>query len=485
MATSATAIEEAVETNIPSRMDRLPWSRWHWLIVAGLGITWILDGLEVTIVGALASVLTEKGTLALTESQIGFAATLYLLGGILGALFFGYLTDRLGRKRLFMITLGLYLVSTVLTAFSWSFWSFVAFRFLTGAGIGGEYAAINSAIDELIPARVRGWADLAINGSWWIGTAVGAASTLVLLNPSLFAHSIGWRLCFGLGAILGLAILMVRRILPESPRWLMTHGKMDEAERVVKSIEAEVAGEGGVEKLPKAEGSIKIQQRGSIGFGRIADVMWNKYRKRASLGMALMISQAFMYNAIFFTYALVLSKFYKVPSGSVGLYILPFALGNFLGPLTIGRLFDTIGRRAMIAITYTISGLLLAATAYLFAQGSLTATTQTIAWSVIFFFASASASSAYLTVSEVFPMEMRAMAIAFFYAIGTAAGGLFAPWLFGILIGTHDRNVLSLGYYAGAVLMLIAAGCEIFIGVAAERKPLEEVAEPLSAASPA
>ena len=480
MASSAAAVEEAVETNIPARMDRLPWSRWHWLIVAGLGITWILDGLEVTIVGALASVLTEKGTLALTESQIGFAATIYLLGGILGALFFGYLTDRLGRKRLFMITLGLYLVSTVATAFSWSFLSFVAFRFLTGAGIGGEYAAINSAIDELIPARVRGWADLAINGSWWIGTAVGAASTLVLLNPSYFAHSIGWRLCFGLGAVLGLAILMVRRILPESPRWLMTHGKMEEAERVVKSIETDVAGKSGVENLPQPEGSIKIQQRGSIGFGYIARVMWTEYRQRATLGMALMISQAFMYNAIFFTYALVLSKFYKVPSSSVGLYLLPFALGNFLGPLTIGRLFDVVGRRAMIAITYAISGLLLAVTAYLFAQGSLNATTQTIAWSVIFFFASASASSAYLTVSEVFPMEMRAMAIAFFYAIGTAAGGLFAPWLFGILIGTHDKNILSLGYYAGAVLMLIAAGCEVVIGVKAERRALEAIAAPLS-----
>ncbi len=481
--TAPAATKEAVETNIPARLDRLPWSRWHWLIVAGLGITWILDGLEVTIVGALASVLTEKGTLALTESQIGFAATLYLLGAILGALFFGYLTDRLGRKKLFLITLGLYLLSTILTAFSWNFVSFIAFRFLTGAGIGGEYAAINSAIDELIPARVRGWADLAINGSWWVGTAVGAAATLVLLNPSLLSHSIGWRLCFGLGAILGLAILMVRRILPESPRWLMTHGKMDEAERVIKSIEADVAGEGGVEQLPRPEGSIKIQQRGSIGFGHIAKVMWNEYRQRATLGLALMISQAFMYNAIFFTYALVLSKFYKVPSGSVGLYILPFALGNFLGPLTIGRLFDTIGRRAMIASTYIISGLLLAATAYLFAQGTLTATTQTIAWTVIFFFASASASSAYLTVSEVFPMESRAMAIAFFYAIGTAAGGLFAPWLFGILIGTHDKNILSLGYYAGAVLMLLAAGCELVIGVPAEKKSLEQVAAPLSAVS--
>ncbi len=481
--TAPAATDEAVETNIPARLDRLPWSRWHWLIVAGLGITWILDGLEVTIVGALASVLTEKGTLALSESQIGFAATLYLLGAILGALFFGYLTDRLGRKKLFLITLGLYLISTILTAFSWNFLSFIAFRFLTGAGIGGEYAAINSAIDELIPARVRGWADLAINGSWWIGTAVGAASTLVLLNPSLLSHSIGWRLCFGLGAFLGLAILMVRRILPESPRWLMTHGKMDEAKQVIKSIEAEVAGEGGVARLPQPEGSIKIQQRGSIGFGHIAKVMWTDYRQRATLGLALMISQAFMYNAIFFTYALVLSKFYKVPSGSVGLYLLPFALGNFLGPLTLGRLFDTIGRRAMIAGTYIISGLLLAATAYLFAQGTLTATTQTIAWTVIFFFASASASSAYLTISEVFPMETRAMAIAFFYAIGTAAGGLFAPWLFGILIGTHDKSVLSLGYYAGAALMLIAAGCELLIGVSAEKKSLEQVAAPLSAVS--
>jgi MFS family permease len=472
---------DVMESDIPARMDRLPWSRWHWLIVAGLGVTWILDGLEVTIVGALASVLTEKQTLALTTSQVGFAATLYLLGAILGALFFGYLTDRLGRKKLFMITLVLYLVATIATAFSWNLFTFGLFRFLTGAGIGGEYAAINSAIDELIPARVRGWADLAINGSWWVGTAIGASLTLVLLNPNLISHTIGWRLCFGLGAILGLAILMVRRILPESPRWLMTHGRIDKAEQVVKEIEETVKRDTGVSQLPSPEGKIKIQPRDSIGFGEIAREMWTKYRQRATLGFALMVSQAFLYNAIFFTYALVLAKFYKVPSSSAGLYLLPFALGNFLGPLTIGRLFDTIGRRAMIAGTYMISGLLLAGTAYLFTRGMLDATTQTIAWSVIFFFASASASAAYLTVSEVFPLETRAMAIAFFYAIGTAAGGLFAPWLFGILIGTGNRAILSLGYYAGAALMLIAALCEVFMGVNAERKALEAVAQPLSA----
>ncbi len=480
MAQAATAAD-AIETNIPARLDRLPWSGWHWLIVAGLGITWILDGLEVTIVGALASVLTEKSTLSLTTAQVGLAATLYLLGAILGALFFGYLTDRLGRKRLFLVTLGMYLIFTIATAFSWNLLTFGLFRFLTGAGIGGEYAAINSAIDELIPARVRGWVDLAVNGSWWIGTAIGAASTLVLLNPKLLNHSIGWRLCFGLGAILGLAILMIRRILPESPRWLMTHGRVDEAEKVVKSIEDNVKRRLNVAELAQPEGSIKVHPRPSIGFGEIAREMWTNYRQRAGLGLALMISQAFLYNAIFFTYALVLSKFYKVPSGDVGLYLLPFALGNFLGPLTIGRLFDVVGRRPMIAITYTISGLLLAVTAYLFTQGMLDATTQTIAWTVIFFFASASASSAYLTVSEVFPMETRAMAIAFFYAIGTAAGGLFAPWLFGILIGTNSKGIVSLGYYAGAALMLIAAGFEAFIGVKAERKSLEAIALPLSA----
>ena len=482
MAQAATTTE-AVETSIPARLDRLPWSGWHWLIIAGLGITWILDGLEVTIVGALASVLTEKNTLALTSSQVGFVATLYLLGAILGALFFGYLTDRMGRKKLFLVTLGLYLVATIATAFSWNLLTFGLFRFLTGAGIGGEYAAINSAIDELIPARVRGWADLAINGSWWIGTAVGAAATLVLLNPNLLSHSIGWRLCFGLGAILGLAILLIRRILPESPRWLMTHGKLDEAEQVAGEIEENVKRRNNVSEFPEPEGSINIHPRASIGFGEIAREMWGNYRKRAVLGMALMVSQAFMYNAIFFTYALVLTKFYKVPSGSVGLYLLPFAAGNFLGPLTIGRLFDVIGRRPMIAITYGISGLLLAGTAYLFTTGVLDATTQTIAWTVIFFFASASASSAYLTVSEVFPMESRAMAIAFFYALGTGAGGLFAPWLFGILIGTSNKGLVSLGYYAGAILMLLAAGCEVAIGVKAERKSLESIAQPLSAAA--
>jgi MFS family permease len=460
-------------------MDRLPWVRWHWIVIISLGITWILDGLEVNIVGAIAGVLGEKATLHLSSPQIGFAATSYLIGAVCGALFFGYLTDRMGRKNLFMVTLLVYLVATVLTAFSWNFFSFALFRFFTGTGIGGEYSAINSAIDELIPARVRGHVDLAINGSWWVGTAIGAAATLVLLDPHLISHSIGWRLCFGLGAVLGLAVLLIRRYVPESPRWLMTHGRIDEANAVVRSIEQTVQREAGLRSLPQPEGSIVIEQRPPVGFITVARVVFKEYPKRSFLGAMLMSTQAFLYNAIFFTYALVLTKFYSVPDSSVGLYILPFAVGNFTGPLLLGRLFDTLGRRAMIASTYIISGILLAITGYLFYLGALNAVTQTIAWSIIFFFASAGASSGYLTVSEIFPLEIRAMAIALFYALGTAAGA-FAPWLFGKLIATSTRSVFE-GDLLGAGLMIVGGLTAAAFAVAAERKSLEAIAQPLSA----
>ncbi|HYM51172.1 MAG TPA: MFS transporter [Candidatus Limnocylindrales bacterium] len=471
---------EPVRTNIPARLDRLPWTRWHWLIVFALGITWILDGLEVTIVGAIADVLNDRATLNLSPGQIGLAASAYLAGAILGALFFGYLTDRLGRRRLFLLTLVLYLLATVATAFSWSFWSFAAFRFLTGAGIGGEYAAINSAIDELIPARVRGWVDLAINGSWWVGTLVGAVATLFLLNPKLVPVQVGWRLAFGLGAVIGLGVLLVRRFVPESPRWLMTHGKLDEAERVVRAIEEENRRDAGLRELPEAKGEITIRPRERVGFLEIARTMMRDHRQRSILGLILMASQAIMYNAIFFTYALVLKTFYHVPAGTVGKFLIPFAIGNILGPLSIGRLFDTLGRRVMITFTYAISGILLAITAYLFTQGTLTATTQTLAWTAIFFFASAGASSAYLTVSEIFPLETRAMAIAFFYAVGTALA-IPAPGIFGAMVGTRSATTVALGYYVGAAFMLLAATVELLLGVDAERKSLEEVAKPLSA----
>src|SRR3954466_12764873 len=409
-----------IETQIPARMDRLPWARWHWMVVLGLGLVWILDGVEVTLVGAIASRLTEKGSgIELSEANIGQAAAIYVAGACFGALFFGWLTDRLGRKKLFLITLAVYLVATVATAFSSTFLFFAVCRFFTGAGIGGEYAAINSAIDELIPARVRGTVDLIINGSFWVGTAAGAALSLVLLDTSIFATDLGWRLAFGLGAILGLAILLVRRNVPESPRWLMIHGRDKEAEALVEDIERQVHDSTGQE-LDEPRGSLKLRQRKAIGFGTIASTVFKLYPKRTVLGLALFIGQAFLYNAIFFTYALVLSKFYGVSSSAVGLYLLFFAVGNFLGPLVLGPLFDSWGRKPMIAGTYLISGALLLVTAFLFRQGTLTATTQTAAWCVIFFFASAGASSAYLTVSEIFPMETRAMAIAFFYAVGTA-----------------------------------------------------------------
>jgi MFS family permease len=469
-----------VRTNIPARMDRLPWSGWHWLVVVSLGITWILDGLEVTIVGSIASVLKEPQTLHLTDVQIGIAGTAYLTGAVLGALFFGRLTDLLGRKKLFMITLGVYIVATIATAFSFNLIWFVACRFLTGAGIGGEYAAINSAIDELIPARVRGWTDLAINGTWWAGTAFGAALTVVLLNPHVLPVDLGWRLAFGLGAILGLGVLLVRRYVPESPRWLMMHGRFDEADQVVNMIEGEVMKEDHIQSLPEPEGSMMLRPVGTVSYARIARTMLKDYPTRSLLGLSLMVGQAFIYNAVFFTYSLVLTTFYHVSSDSVGLYLIPFAIGNILGPLTIGRLFDTIGRRQMISFTYIISGILLTITGWLFVQGILNAVTQTICWSIIFFFASAGASAAYLTVSEIFPLEVRAQAIAFFYAVGTAVGGVSAPYLFSVLIQSGKVINVFYGDLLGAIFMAGAGVIAIFFGVKAERQSLEHVAKPLS-----
>nr|WP_207145362.1 MFS transporter [Afifella marina] len=467
---------------IPARLDRLPWSRFHWLIVFALGITWILDGLEVTLKGAISGVLQEPETLNFTSAQIGAIASFYLAGCVAGAIFFGYLTDRFGRKVLFFVTLTLYLVGVLLTAFSWNWWSFALFRFMTGAGIGGEYAAINSAIDELIPARVRGRIDLFINGSYWLGAAVGSLSTLVLLNPDILPTDIGWRVGFGIGAILGLCILLVRRYVPESPRWLATHGYEDQAEKVVKGIENEIEKETG-KKLdqPSKDEAITIHPRRVFGFGIIFKTMFKTYPKRSVLGMSLMVSQAFLYNAIFFTYALVLTRFYDVPSSDTGMYLLPFAIGNFLGVLVLGSLFDTIGRRQMISATYGIAATLLVVTGILFVQDALTAVTQTAMWTVIFFFASPAASSAYLTVSEVFPLEMRAMAISLFYAIGTATGGVLAPWIFGSLIGTGNPMDVFYGYCFAAALLFVAAGIAIVFGVKAEQRGLEEVAEPLSA----
>ncbi len=469
----------AVETDVPQRIDRLPWSRWHWWIVTALGVTWILDGLEVTIVGAMGGVLTRPGTLALSEAEVGLTASAYLAGTIAGALLFSLLTDRQGRKRWFMLTLSLYLVATTATAFSWDLPSFMLFRFLTGAGIGGEYAAINSAIDELIPARARGHTDLAINGSWWLGTLAGALLSLPLLDPRRVPEALGWRLCFGLGAALGLGILLVRRFVPESPRWLVLHGRTEEAERIVARIEAEVRRSRGGEPLPEVHGTLRVHPHPGFHFGTVARELLRTHPRRSLLGITLMVSQSFLYNAIFFTYALVLGRFYGVPSGRIGLYLLPFALVNFCGPLLLGRLFDTLGRRVMITFSYGSSGALLALTGWLFWAGHLDATTQTLAWSAVFFFASAGASSAYLTVSEVFPLEIRAMAIACFFVVAQGAGTL-APWVFGWLIQTSATSVF-LGYLLGAGLMLLGAGVAFRFAVPAERRSLEEIATPLSA----
>ena len=473
------ASDAPVTTSIPQRMDRLPWSRWHWLVVTALGVTWILDGLEVSIVAALGPVLTHSTTLNLTASEVGLTASAYLTGSVLGAIVFSYLTDRQGRKKWFMFTLMLYLAATVMTAFSWNLWSFMFFRFLTGAGIGGEYAAINSAIDELIPARRRGHTDLAINGSWWLGSAAGALLTIVLLNPLLIPEYWGWRLCFGLGAVLGVSILLVRRVIPESPRWLMTHGNVKEAEQVVSGIESRIMRDEQVTSLPPVEGSITVHAGPHATLATVARELFSTYPRRTTLGIVLMVTQSFMYNAISFTYPFVLTKFYAVASQDIGFYILPFAIGNFLGPLLLGRFFDTIGRKQMISFTYAVAGCLLAATGYLFWRGAFTPVTQMMAWSSIFFFASAGASAAYLTVSEIFPMEIRAMAIAFFFVVAQGAG-ILAPWLYGKLIETSAESVFY-GYLLGAGMMLAGAVVELWLGVKAEGRSLEHIATPLSA----
>jgi len=469
-----------ISTRIPARLDRLPWSPFHWRVVAALGITWVLDGLEVTFMGAVSGVLETPQALGLSAEQIGLLGSAYLAGAVLGALLFGRLTDRHGRKRLFFVTLAVYLAGVALSAFAWDLASFLAFRFLTGCGIGGEYAAVNSAIDELIPARHRGRVGLAINGSFWLGAALGSGATALLLDPALFAPDLGWRLGFGLGATIGLAILLLRRALPESPRWLLTHGRAEEAERVLEGIEREIATRSGRALAPSEAPPLTVRPRGATGLAEVARTMFARYRQRTLLCAALMTSQAFLYNAIFFTYALVLTRFYAVPASDTGLYLLPFSIGNFLGPLLLGPLFDRVGRRAMISLTYATSGMLLAATGALFAHGMLSAAGQTGLWSLIFFFASAAASSAYLSASELFPLEIRALAIAVFFVIGTGAGGVAAPWLFGLLIGTGSVNALFWGYLAGAALMLLAAVAVLAWGVRAERRPLEDVAPPLS-----
>jgi MFS family permease len=468
-----------IETDIPFRLDSLRWSGFHTRVVVALGITWILDGLEVTLAGALSGALKQSPALQFTNFDVGFSNSAYLAGAVLGALGFGWLTDRIGRRKLFFITLALYLTATAATALSWNVASYAAFRFLTGAGIGGEYTAINSTIQELVPARYRGWTDLLINGSFWIGAAIGATSAIILLDPAVVRPDFGWRLAYLTGACLGLIVFVMRLWIPESPRWLIVHGHPKRALAIVGDIERSVGANG---NNPPRHGwpKLKLRMRDHTPLREVAHTLFSVYRQRSLVGLALMIAQAFFYNAIFFTFALVLGEFYGIAPDRVGWYILPFAAGNLLGPLLLGRLFDTLGRRAMITLTYGVSGILLALSGYLFAIGALSAESQTVAWMVIFFFASPAASAAYLTVSETFPLEVRALAIALFYAIGTGIGGVAGPALLGALIDTGSRDRVFAGYLLGAVLMIIAAIIAWLYAVAAERKSLESVARPLA-----
>lgn len=470
-------VADEIVTDVPARLDRLPWSRFHTLVVVALGVTWILDGLEVTLAGAVSGALKESPVLRFSNTEIGLAGAAYLAGAVIGAVFFGWLTDRLGRKRLFTITLFVYLAATAATAFSWNLWSFLLFRFLTGMGIGGEYTAINSTIQELIPARVRGWTDLVINGSFWVGAAMGGIGAIVLLDPRVIDPEIGWRLAFFIGAALGLIILFLRRWIPESPRWLMSHGRLAEAEAIVARIEAFAPAPPPQAPLP----TLTLRPRRFTPMQEVMRTLFVSHRPRTLVALALMSSQAFFYNAIFFSYALILTDFYDVPSNAIGWFILPFAAGNFLGPLLLGRLFDSLGRRPMIASTYVLSGILLAVTGFLFARDLLTASQLTACWSVVFFFASAAASSAYLTVSETYPLEIRALAIAVFYALGTALGGVAGPWVFGALIDTGSRISVFGGYLFGALLMIGAGLIAGKFAVRAERRSLEEVSRPLGA----
>jgi MFS family permease len=474
---------KAIPSLVPARMDRLPWTKFHWMIVVGLGVSWILDGLEIQLVSLVGNVLKEPETLHLTTSEVGLMASIYLAGEVVGALLFGRMTDRLGRRSLFIVTLLVYLIASGAAGLSWDLASLLVFRFIAGMGIGGEYAAINSAIDELIPSKYRGRVDIGINGTYWGGALIGSAVGLLFLNTDIVAVEWGWRLCFLIGPVMGLVIIYLRRHIPESPRWLLTHGRAEEAERTVDEIEERVRREGG--EIPEVDDSkaILVKAEDRMGPKVLWDVFVRRYGRRTVLGLTMMVTQSFLYNAIFFTYALVLTNFYGISKAQTSLYFLPFAAGNLLGPLLLGHLFDTIGRRKMIFSTYTIAGLVLLVSAWAFHAEILTATTHTMFWCVSFFFASAGASAAYLTVSEIFPLEVRGQAISYFFVIAQCAGAV-APVLYGTLIGEgKDRMPLTWGYVAGAVIMIIGGIVALAIGIDAERKSLEDIADPLSKVS--
>lgn len=470
--------ERSIETDVPARLDRLPFSAWHRKIIVALGTSWLLDGLQVTLAGSLAGILEDKQALGLSDPQVTAGATTYLAGAVTGAILFGYLTDRLGRRKLFLVTLAVYSLATAATALSWNFWSFALFRFITGLGIGGEYAAINSAVDELIPGKVRGTVDLIVNATFWVGAAIGSIASWLLLNSGVVPVNLGWRFAFGIGAVLGIGVLILRLAVPESPRWLMLRGKEEDADKIVSEIEKKVKEQRGDLAEPEGE-KLKLNVRDHTPWKEIFQNMWHDNRKRSLLALALMIGQSFFFNAVFFTYGLVVNKFYKVDAKHLPLHLLPFALASFLGPIALGRLFDSVGRKPMITITYGLSGLLLVFTTIPFANGSLSATTLNVCFSVIFFVASSAASAAYLTVSEIFPLEIRALAIAIFYAIGTLIGGVGAPYFFGEMIASGSRWHVGFGYLLGALLMLIASGSEWAVGVEASGKSLESVSQPL------
>jgi MFS family permease len=470
--------EQTIETDVPARLDRLPWSGWHLRIITALGTSWMLDGLQVTLAGSLAGVLQDKKGLGLSGPQVAASASIYLAGAVIGALLFGYLTDRFGRRKLFLVTLATYSLATAGTALSWNFPIFGMFRFFTGVGIGGEYAAINSAVDELIPGKVRGTVDLFVNGTFWVGATVGAVASLALLSGHALPPNVGWRLAFGVGAVLGIGVFMMRLSVPESPRWLMLRGREDDANQIVGDIECKVSEKKG--DLPEPEGAkLKLRVRDHTPLTEIFHSMFKDNLQRSLLGLALMVGQSFFFNAVFFTYGLVVDRFFHVTAKQLPIHLLPFALSSFLGPLALGKLFDSVGRKPMITICYGVSGVMLVATVIPFAMGGLGLKGLAILFSIIFFVASSAASASYLTVSEIFPLELRALAIAIFYALGTLIGGVGAPYLFGVLINTGSKWMVAIGYLVGAALMIAGAVTEHFIGVEAAGKSLESISQPL------
>ncbi len=476
MSSGVATPEKPVKSLIPVRMDQMPWSRFHWLVIVGLGTAWILDGLEVQLVASAG----YAETLGMSATQVGLASTIYLLGQVVGALVFGRLTDTLGRKKLFIITLAVYLIGSGVAGLSTEVWFLYVFRFIAGLGIGGEYSAINSAIDELIPGKYRGRVDLAINGTYWFGAGLGALGSFYLLDTNRFDQDLGWRIAFFIGPVLGLIIIFLRRHIPESPRWMVTHGKAEEAEEIVAGIEKDVQAQG--KELPRLDDSKAwwIKAHEGVTPKQLRYVFFKLYPKRTFLGLSLMITQSFLYNAIFFTYSLVLQNFYDKTASSAALYFFPFAIGNLLGPLILGRFFDTVGRRKMIGGSYGIAAVVLFVSAVLFQADVLTAGTHTALWCLSFFFASAGASAGYLTVSEIFPLEVRGQAISYFFAIAQCFGAL-GPLIFGALIGEGtERGPLFWGYVMASVIMLFGGLVAFKFGIDAEGKALEDIAPPLS-----